>query len=87
MFVQQIKRDGADGKATWRTEMHGGVAGCVFGKLCLSVDGAELPKHSGTRPFSLNLGCHCQLFLHHVERLSLKLNASFLSNLVGGFIF
>lgn len=26
---------------------------CVFGKRCRSVDGAELPNYSGTRPFSL----------------------------------
>lgn len=27
----------------------------LFRKSCLSVDGAELPDHSGTRPFSLKL--------------------------------
>lgn len=54
MCVLQIKRDG---KATWRTEgfMHMAVpefptrrCEWVFGKPCLSVDGAELPDHSGT---------------------------------------
>lgn len=38
-----------------RISRPGGVNGCLESSVCLSGGGAELPNHSGMRPFSLNI--------------------------------
>lgn len=66
MFVQQIKGAGADGKShvkdtrlyahgSSRISRPGGLNVCLESKhtFYLSVGGAELPNHSGSRPSSL----------------------------------
>lgn len=75
-----MKRDGADGKAVWRTEgfVHRAVPefpGPVCPWMVLSSQ-SSLERGLSAQ----SLGSRCRLCLHRVEGFSLKLNALFLSN-------